>query len=59
MKRRTYRICFDGKETNISFKNRKDAEAFIKDRESLLVALKAGPNSYAIVSTSEDFKFKN
>lgn len=51
MKRRTYKICFDGKKTNISFKNRKEAEAFINDRKSLLVALKAGPNSYAIVST--------
>ena len=51
MKRRTYKICFDGKKTNISFENRKEAEAFINDRKSLLVALKAGPNSYAIVST--------
>jgi hypothetical protein len=52
MRRRKYFIYYEGNNTNITFAVKKQAEDFIKNREGLLSALKAKPNSYTIVSSS-------
>jgi hypothetical protein len=52
MRRRKYFIYYEGNNTNITFTVKKQAEDFIKNREGLLSALKAKPNSYTIVSSS-------